>query len=424
MRYSVFYSLLILALLIFNISTGAETDGTSIAESQPEPDQLSNNLPGIFITGPEVDQDFLRRELTFVGFVRDPKQADIYILISRQTTGAGGKEFTVEFIGQNSYAAKSDTLTYVCLESDSEDDRRNEMLHVLKMGLVRYIAQTPLAEFLNISYSQPTSPAPVTDAWNNWWFTIRGDSWLHGEKSYRNINAWGSISAQRVTEEMKIKFSTFGSYNESKYDYDYYKALSISRGKGANASVYFSLDDHWSAGLATSVNASEYRNINYALEFKPGIEYNIFPYDESSRRRLSFTYQVAGRYADYEEETIYDKMNEMLYYQSLRITLELIQPWGSIKTSITGNQYLHDLEKNWLGIRTSLSWRIFQGLSFELSGGYSRIHDQLSLRKGEATEEEILLRRQEMQTSYDYWSSFGISYSFGSRFNSIVNPRF
>ncbi|CAN5874922.1 hypothetical protein BH18ACI5_BH18ACI5_26540 [soil metagenome] len=40
------------------------------------------------------------------------------------------------------------------------------------------------------------------------------------------------------------------------------------------------------------------------------------------------------------------------------------------------------------------------------------------------TPEEILLRLRELQSGYEYEISFGISYSFGSIFSSIVNPRF
>jgi hypothetical protein len=57
-------------------------------------------------------------------------------------------------------------------------------------------------------------------------------------------------------------------------------------------------------------------------------------------------------------------------------------------------------------------------------GSISYIHDQLSLSAGGASQEEILLHRQELETQYRYWGSMGISYTFGSIYNNIVNPRF
>jgi hypothetical protein len=35
-----------------------------------------------------------------------------------------------------------------------------------------------------------------------------------------------------------------------------------------------------------------------------------------------------------------------------------------------------------------------------------------------------LLRRKQLETSYNYYAYVGISYSFGSIFNNAVNPRF
>ena len=68
--------------------------------------------------------------------------------------------------------------------------------------------------------------------------------------------------------------------------------------------------------------------------------------------------------------------------------------------------------------------RLFKGFSVEIFGGGSRRRDQLSLRKGEATPEEILVRQRELATGFQLEFGFGVSYSFGSVFNNIVNPRF
>jgi hypothetical protein len=67
---------------------------------------------------------------------------------------------------------------------------------------------------------------------------------------------------------------------------------------------------------------------------------------------------------------------------------------------------------------------VFKGFSISLNGAISRRRDQLSLRRGEATTEEILVRQRELATDYSYDLGFGISYSFGSIFNNVVNPRF
>jgi len=42
----------------------------------------------------------------------------------------------------------------------------------------------------------------------------------------------------------------------------------------------------------------------------------------------------------------------------------------------------------------------------------------------EATDQEILVRQRQLATSYRYGVSVGLSYTFGSIFNNVVNPRF
>jgi hypothetical protein len=48
----------------------------------------------------------------------------------------------------------------------------------------------------------------------------------------------------------------------------------------------------------------------------------------------------------------------------------------------------------------------------------------LSLPARGASEEEILLRQRQLQSGYRYEIGMSLTYSFGSIFSSIVNPRF
>lgn len=82
------------------------------------------------------------------------------------------------------------------------------------------------------------------------------------------------------------------------------------------------------------------------------------------------------------------------------------------------------MKKNKLTLYSDISWKIFKGLSFELWGNVSRIHNQLSISAGDVSTEDLLLRRKELETQYSYYTSIGLSYSFGSIYNNIVNPRF
>jgi len=156
----------------------------------------------------------------------------------------------------------------------------------------------------------------------------------------------------------------------------------------------------------------------------PGVEFDFFPYKESTRRSLTLTYSAGIVHNNYTEETIFDKLTETLPRHSMGLSLGLRQPWGSISSSVDFSQQLNKLDRTNLGFFGSADVRLFKGFSFNVFGDYSRIRDQISLIKGTASNEDVLLRLRQIQSGYSYFMGFGVSYSFGSIFNSVVNPRY
>jgi hypothetical protein len=154
------------------------------------------------------------------------------------------------------------------------------------------------------------------------------------------------------------------------------------------------------------------------------VEYDLFKYSESTRRQLRFMYKAGPEIVRYREATIYDKTRETLLAHSLSATLEIKEPWGSLAASLEGSQYFHDLARSRLVFETELSFRILKGLDFNVDARYERIRDQLSLAKGDASLEEILLERKELATDYDLSLEVSLSFTFGSIFSNVVNPRF
>ena len=73
-------------------------------------------------------------------------------------------------------------------------------------------------------------------------------------------------------------------------------------------------------------------------------------------------------------------------------------------------------------------WRALAAPGARAVGGAelnaSRIRDQLSIPARGATDEEVLLRLRRLQSGYEYSLSVSLTYTFGSIFSSIVNPRF
>ena len=84
---------------------------------------------------------------------------------------------------------------------------------------------------------------------------------------------------------------------------------------------------------------------------------------------------------------------------------------------------MHDFSLYSIGTDLSMSIRLFKGLSFNIFGMISMPRDQIGLVKSEATAEDVLLRQHELATQYSFYGNIGLSYTFGSIYNNVVNPR-
>jgi hypothetical protein len=295
---------------------------------------------------------------------------------------------------------------------------------VLKIGLAPYAAKTPIGEKISISFQDKSKPTADEDPWNFWVFSLSGSGYFDGEKMSRYYSLNGSFSANRITPAFKFKSSYSYNKNEDRFLLDSGDIVSTSRSHNFNILAVKSVSNHWSVGAGLAAYTSTYSNLELAVKPAPAIEYDFFPYSESTRRQLRVLWKPSYNIYRYREETIYDKKSEGLAGETLSVTLELKEKWGTVSNSFEAFHYFSDMKKNHLRLYTELSLRLFKGLSLNLYGNYSRIHDQLSLVKGEASLEQVLLRRTQLATSYSYYGQIGLSYTFGSIFSNVVNPRF
>jgi hypothetical protein len=60
----------------------------------------------------DCDSEYFRTNLTMVDHVRDRTVADVHILITGQSTGAGGSEVTLTFLGLGPFDRANDLLRY------------------------------------------------------------------------------------------------------------------------------------------------------------------------------------------------------------------------------------------------------------------------------------------------------------------------
>lgn len=391
---------------------------------QSEKESGEEGIPKVFIDWEGADLLKIREEIPFVQYVQDSGMAQVYVRVTVQDMETGGREYAVSFSGQGEFEGDDDELKHRVEKDQPEEEIREELIGKIKMGLMRYVGKSPVSSRISISLMDSVEPTAVEDNWNFWVFSLSANAFLNGEESYSNGMFNGSFSANRVTPELKIRLSVSSYFTRSEFRFNDQVIESDSDSHNLNGLIVKSIGEHWSVGGFFSVISSTYSNIEFRINPAPAVEYNLFPYSESTKKQLRFLYRLGYSSVRYREETIYMKTYENLWQQALSVSLELKQKWGTVSTSLEGSNYFHDFEKNRLQLNGELSLRLIKGLNFNVFGSYSRIRDQLSLPRGEASLEEILLRRRQLETGYSYYLSVGLSYTFGSTGSKVVNPRF
>jgi hypothetical protein len=352
------------------------------------------------------------------------KEAQLYILETREQTGSGGNRYTYAFVGQQEYAGMNDTLFYSSRPDDSRDYQRIWRTQMLKMGLMPYVAKTPLYSEVLIDPSERVEAQVVEDKWDNWVFELEAEPDFEGEESYKELELSSSVSAIKITHDWKLEIDFDHRYSRTKYTYDDTLYTNYKSYQGLDLLAVKSLGEHWSAGIRAEQLSSSYNNVKLQVDVLPSVEYNMFPYSKSTHRQLRLLYGIGSSFRIYEDTTIYNQNEELLWQQQLQIAYQVQEKWGSINVSLEGFNFFHDFSKNRVELAGFISIRILKGLSLRVRGGVARINDQLSLVKGEASEAEILLQLQELETTYTVNGGIGLTYTFGSIYNNIVNPRF
>lgn len=383
----------------------------------------------VFLDCGDCFAEYLREEAGFVDFVRDRSEAAVHVIITNTGTGSGGREYVLAFIGQGPRAGRDHTLMVVTGTGDPEDVRRRHLLTSFRIGLLQYVATDGTPPNLRVDVEMedvaPGDAAPRDDPWNSWVFSLRGSASMDGEESNKERQASGSFSADRITPEWKMTFGVRVDEETEEFNLDEGAPVKVSRReRDASGLIVKSLGDHWSVGARGEVESSTFDNTKLQLTLAPAIEFNVFPYSSYQRRQLRAQYSVGVNRFAYHEETLFGKLEETLPAHQFSVTYDQRERWGSVEGEVEWFQYLHDLSKSRLEADGEISWRILRGLSVSANANASRIHDQLSLRRRGATPEEILLRLRELQSDYEYRFSLSLTYTFGSIFSSIVNPRF
>lgn len=373
------------------------------------------------------DPSYYRTELDFVNHVRERTAADVHVLVSNESTGGGGRRYSLSFYGQRQFEGVSDTIVVNTPQGATEDERRTTLVRSIRLGLARYLARTPNGARVVLSVDPP-SPAAATadttkDPWDAWVFRVGANMNGNSESQYASANVNGTVRAGRVTEKWKTNLRVDEYYSESKFVVDNARITTVRRDFGGSALQVRSLGEHLSMGARAGASSSTYLNQKLAANVAAAIEYDHYPYRESSRRQLVTQYSVGVRHYVYDDTTIYFRIRETRPYESLSISFEQKQTWGSIDVGANGYHFLDDLSKSRLNLSLSTDVRIVKGLSLSAAMNYSMIRDQLYLAKGTLSKDDVLLQQSQLQTGYRASYRLALNYTFGSVLNNVVNPR-
>jgi len=372
--------------------------------------------------------DYIREEVDMVEYVRDPAESDVHIIVSRAETASGGLEQAVALIGLGRFKGMDFKLRAISQSGDTEDTQRQRLATAITIGLLNYLSSTGIKGGLTVNVAQTAQrgqAGPAADPWNFWVMSVQGSIALAGEESSRQFDLSADLGADRITDDWKITMGFEIEHRREDFDLDGEEPLrAIRNERDFDVLVARSLNDHWSAGGRASIDSSTFDNIAIRSFTGPAIEYNLFPYSQYTRRQLRFGYAVGPYIAHYREQTLLFTFSDRMAQQQASVTLDQREPWGSLQAEFEYSGFLPDASLYRLELDGDVNVRLARGLSLSIEGSTSRLRDQISIPRRGVTEEEVLLRLRRLRSGYEYDVRIGLTYTFGSIFNTIVNPRF
>ncbi len=378
----------------------------------------------------ECNKTLLKQKIDYVNHTIDPVDAQINLFIVTSYLSNGGRVYDLAFKGQRELDGNrlsfqvSTTAVMTGLERDEYLNKR------IELGLAGFLAGTEYADLVDLSAQTPVvkeeeeETATSADNWNNWIFELSADFYTEKESQRGRTDVNLGFEADRTTPEMRIRVRPRFFYRtRTATQNDGTVLTSVRQDAWVDASVVRSISDHWSLGIFNSISSSTFRNIDLSTWVAPAIEYNIFDYAEVPFKEFTIAYRLGWTRNVYTEETIFLKEQESLARQVLDVDLRIRQRWGQLFAGVSGANFLSDFSKNRVALNGRANIRLVKGLSFSVSGGYQIINDQISLPRGEASVEDILLGQAQLATNFDADVRFGLSYTFGSLFNNVINTR-
>lgn len=384
----------------------------------------SNGFIKVYLDCHRCDDNYIKQNISFTQFVNNRFSADFHVMVNEERTGGGGEKYQIMLLGRGQYSGIQDTLNFKTYSNQSSDKTRIDLVKNIKAGLIKYAVDANLIESISVDPIQEKKPVKNGDKWNKWVFEIDLDGDYEEEKSNIKENIGIRLEARRITKEWKIDNNIRYNYEQSKYITDSATIIGIQREANFNGRIVKSISSHWSVGTKYRAENSSYSNLDFAYILGPAIEYNIFPYHQSTNKLFTLNYGVGYKYNNYIDQTIFGKMQESFAVQLLTSELRVTKPWGEIDINIETQTFIPDFDYNHFTLWGRVDFNLFRGFSLFGWGSISRIHDQVALRLEEGSTEDVLLEVSEQATDYSMDFRIGLNYTFGSIYNDVVNPRF
>ncbi len=382
------------------------------------------------------DEDFIRTEINIVDFLNQRQLADLHVLTFSIETGGGGLAYELIILGQNKFSGRKDTLHFSIGANSTQFERRDQLVKYLKLAIIPYLTANNDLDNVQISMVSKTKIADTAkkqtitkDPWNYWVFNTGVSGNYSSDAVYQSSNINGNFSANKITEDIKFGFEASGGRDHAVFSFEDSagnKEKIKVRNSNYNINQYYllSLNSHWSWGYLGTISRNTFSNFKNQYLLESGFEYDIFPYKQFNTKFFTISYVLNIRHNQYYDSTIYDRLQETRLGQEINAKFTYTQKWGSIRVSTKYQAYLDNLKVFNLGASASCDLQLGGGFSINLSTSAELIRDQIYLPKGGATQQEVLTRRRQLASGYNFKTNIGINYRFGSRLNNFVNPRF
>lgn len=390
--------------------------------------------PSVFFDcdGRDCNSQYYRTEISWVDWVNLQEAADVHLIMSSTTTGAGGREYELDFLGGDAGSDYQDVMRYQSLPTDTDRERLDGIANAIAIGMARFASENGFNGLVTVQAaggdrnggSRMVSQGEVDDPWNLWVFRINGNANLDGEDTRKTERLNGGFNASRVTDTWKVRFNGNFNYSRQSFELDEGTFRDSRYDWGFNPLIAYAVAEHWSVGIQGEVARQTRFNQDFRWEATPAVEYSVFPYEDATRRSFTFFYKIGPAFRDYIEETVFQETSETRFEQSLEIELSQRQTWGDAGVTLMGSHFLHDTGLYNVSLRGDIDFRVTRGLSVNARGNVGWVKDQIYLSAAGATDEETLLRLQQRGTDFSYGLSVGFNVQFGSIFNNVVNNRF